>query len=522
MPDLGHNSSGRIESINKLLDELLNFEVQHGYSDDVDVIEAVDDAISAKIASLISYLKKIGLSSLAEELSTRASESNSAYQILDELRIYFGPEVRREMDRLSDENGVERGDRTAMKKPKNLDTSFSSYSVGACIGQGGNGYVYKATDQNGDFYAIKILDPERATTEKRKRFKNEYEFCSSKHHDNIIHVLDHGLAEGGEAFLVMPLYEGSLRSLIGNIEGTLAFELTMKIFRGIEAAHLKGVVHRDLKPENILHSNNGVEIVVADFGIARFSEDELYTAVETKDATRLANFQYAAPEQRSKGGQITAASDIYALGLILNEIFTSQVPHGMNYKTIESVAPEYAYLDPIVGKMLQQDPNQRHKDLDEIIKEIKIKGRHQVSRQKLSALNNRVIPKNEIDDPLLEAPITIIDFDWDNQNLTLELSAVLNSGWVSAFNNFGGHTAVMGRGPEKFRFSGNKAVIACPSDEVQRVIDYFKEWLPRVAHKYRADIEREAKERERLEIEQLQQLQRKAEERANLLASIKI
>ena len=69
----------------------------------------------------------------------------------------------------------------------------------------------------------------------------------------------------------------------------------------MEAAHLKKVVHRDLKPENFLYSSSQNRIVVADFGIARFQEEELYTAVETKAEDRLANFQYASPEQRKRG-----------------------------------------------------------------------------------------------------------------------------------------------------------------------------------------------------------------------------
>ena len=77
--------------------------------------------------------------------------------------------------------------------------------------------------------------------------------------------------------------------------------LFSQLLNGVEAAHLRKVIHRDLKPENILYDPRGNRVIVADFGIAQFQEEELYTAVETKAEDRLANFQYAAPEQRKRG-----------------------------------------------------------------------------------------------------------------------------------------------------------------------------------------------------------------------------
>src|SRR3981081_1724934 len=98
--------------------------------------------------------------------------------------------------------------------------------------------------------------------------------------------------------------------------------LFVKILDGVEAAHLQGVIHRDLKPENILVDSKGAHPAIADFGIASFTEDLLVTSVETAPTQRLANFQYAAPEQRLGGRTVRDTADIYALGLILNEMFT--------------------------------------------------------------------------------------------------------------------------------------------------------------------------------------------------------
>src|SRR5262249_51522400 len=159
----------------------------------------------------------------------------------------------------------------------------------------------------------KLLNSQTATTVKRKRFANEIQFCLRTKHQHVLPVIDHGLyiQDGEKAtspFYVMPTYQGSLRNLM---ERGLSPDRILRYFDhlldGVEAAHLKGVIHRDLKPENVLYDPAHDALVVADFGIAHFAEDELYTLVETRPNDRLANFQYAAPEQKQRGRQITRA-----------------------------------------------------------------------------------------------------------------------------------------------------------------------------------------------------------------------
>ncbi|MCP4767804.1 MAG: serine/threonine protein kinase [Gammaproteobacteria bacterium] len=246
-----------------------------------------------------------------------------------------------------------------MKKPKSVQTTFSQYTIGDVKGEGGSGVVYEAFDDEGNQFAIKALDPQKAFQEKLKRFKNEFSFCSKNKHPNIITVLDHGLTDDGIPFFVMPLFDYSLRKLIGNIDPEVATRLFGEILNGVEAAHKLGVVHRDIKPENILVRAEANELVLADFGIAEFEKEDLYTAVETKDGTRLANFQYAAPEQRSRGQIVDHHADIYSLGLILNELFTGEIPFGTNFRKISDVTDNYPYLDAIVEKMLEQNLQSR-------------------------------------------------------------------------------------------------------------------------------------------------------------------
>lgn len=406
-----------------------------------------------------------------------------------------------------------------MKKPKKVDTAFSTYRIENVIGEGGSGIVYKSKDEQGVSFAIKILNFKTATKEKMKRFKNEYTFCSQNKHRNIIAVLDYGLTNE-TPFFVMPLYESSLRPFVGKMEPKQALGIFVQILDGVEAAHKLNVVHRDLKPENILIGNNGSEAIVADFGIAEFEEEALYTAVETRDEARLANFQYAAPEQRSRGKAIDKRADIYALGLILNELFTAEIPHGTNYKTVKSISDKYAYLDSLVEKMLNQNPALRFPNIDDLKKELIARGEEFVTRQKISQLESVVIPSTEVDDILIHDPIRIVNVDWSNETLSIELNHPVNQTWVWAFKNMGNYSSLMGKDPSSFRFEGNRAIIPARSPEVQPIIDYFKNWLPKITEIYKNKLKQDQESKERREREELQNSIRKEKERADLLGRI--
>jgi len=185
------------------------------------------------------------------------------------------------------------------KQPKQFKTAFGTYIGGVIIGEGGSGRVYRATDTAGKKVAVKVLDPKKATKEKRKRFKNEILFGFYSKHKGIVRVLDFGLFDQDESdapFCVMPLYRCTLRAKMKEgIQTDEVLRLFGTLLDGVEAAHLKGVVHRDLKPENIFFDDTDRSLVVGDFGIAHFAEDDLFTLIETMPGTRLANFLYAAP-----------------------------------------------------------------------------------------------------------------------------------------------------------------------------------------------------------------------------------
>jgi serine/threonine protein kinase len=411
-------------------------------------------------------------------------------------------------------------------KKKVFETTFAKYFDEGIIGQGGSGQVHRVIDELGQKFAVKILDPAKASGTKLRRFKNEINFSLRNQHRNIISVIDHGLYKSGgkdSPFYVMPFYDGSLRRLIATgIAPAKVLHYFALILDGIEAAHLQKVFHRDLKPENILHDPKSDMLLIADFGIAHFDEDELYTWVETKPHERLANFQYAAPEQRTRGMEVDHRADIFAIGLILNEMFTGEVPHGTGFKTIESVASDYSYLDALVVEMIQQSPRERYASIEIIKQQLKARGLEFIESQKLDKLKQKAIPVSDIDDPLITDPPRIIEADWNNGMLRLIFSCPLNQKWHYALCNMGSYSAPWGKGPERFKIVGNIAMIDAKSDEVQTIIDYFKQWLPKANEVYKETIIREKRKEEEKERQRLKRQVEAEEERLRVLKSIRL
>jgi hypothetical protein len=253
------------------------------------------------------------------------------------------------------------------------ETMFDMYRPTKLLGQGGSGKVYRVLSQGGQEYALKCLDARRSSSDKVKRFKREVDYCIRARHKNIIQIEDYGIRVEDDQktpFYVMPLLPSTLRKrLQRGIAPMRVIPQFMGVLDGMAEAHRNGVWHRDLKPENILYREAADPcdaLVVADFGIAHFEEDELHSTVLTDKRDRLANFQYAAPEQRVPGKEVDCRADIYALGLILNEMFTGEVIQGAGYKTVSSVAPDFGALDPIIERMVHQAPASRPRDLDEV------------------------------------------------------------------------------------------------------------------------------------------------------------
>ena len=409
----------------------------------------------------------------------------------------------------------------AFRKGTILKTTFEEYKITKQIGAGGAGEVYEVTDVDGDSYAIKVLDSEKASGSKLKRFKNEIHFCSSNKHPNIIQIIGTGRTSGGVPFYVMPLYAGTLRSVIhGKVPPEELLRLFGQILDGVESAHLQGVWHRDLKPENVLWSEQG-RLVVADFGIAHFEEEFLLTAVETKPGERLANFAYAAPEQRVKGKVINEKADIYSLGLILNEIFTHEVPFGTGYRKIAEIAPQFSYLDGSVETMLSHDATVRP-SIAELKRDLIARGNASISVQRLNALKTKVIPESDVDDPFITNPISIQSVDFENDLLHFKLSERPSPQWIAAFQRPQHYSSSRGPGPDYYSFHQNVASVRFEGGDAQVITNSAKEFVDRANERYRQEAENAHRQR----IQNINNERKRAieaeERRQEILASVRL
>lgn len=192
------------------------------------------------------------------------------------------------------------------------------YRIIGLLGKGGMGEVYRADDLRlGQPVALKFLPDAVATDPVRlAQFHNEVRTARQVSHPNICRVYDIGEIEG-QLFLSMELVDGedlatSLRR-IGRVPEDKATDIARQLCAGLSAAHERGVLHRDLKPANVMLDGAG-KVRLMDFGLA---------AVGTVEDIRAGTPGYMAPEQLL-GREVTARSDIYALGLVLYELFTGR------------------------------------------------------------------------------------------------------------------------------------------------------------------------------------------------------
>jgi len=401
-----------------------------------------------------------------------------------------------------------------LKTPIDLETAFSNYLLTEQLGEGGAGRVYGGVDSTGAAVAVKVLTSE--SKDKRRRFKNEIAFLSRDRHKNIVTVTDHGVAAGGVVkgpFYVMARYGGSLRDVLKRKPSPdHAMALFSQVIDGVEAAHLLDVTHRDLKPENVLIDPTNGAAAVSDFGVASFTADQMLTLVETAPTTRLANFQYAAPEQRVSGGAVGPTADIYALGLMLNELFTESVPYGTDYQLISSTASDYAFLDAIVATMIRQNPGDRPQSIAKVKTLIQMHRAEAVSLQKLRELDKVVVPVGQVTDPLAFQPPKLIAAEYNAGILRLELDRPVNENWIRALQNMGSYSSPMGAPPHMFRFTGVDVTVVIPDHIAQSAIDHFKVWLTKATTVLKYMLEQEAKQQEEQRRIQLRS-EREAEQR---------
>jgi serine/threonine-protein kinase len=276
-----------------------------------------------------------------------------------------------------------------------LPSIADRYEIVRKIGEGGMGVVYEARHARiGKRVALKVLlDKYLQKADVVARLLQEARLASSIGHEHIIDITDFGETDDGRTFVVMELLEGESLAALLEREGALPAARAVRIVRqtasALGAAHGKGIVHRDVKPENVFVTRRGDRdfVKVLDFGISkamRAPDDEALEASPrlTQTGTVIGTPLYMSPEQASGDESLDHRIDVYALGVVLYEALTGEVPfHGPNYLAIISqiiardapppgeVRPELGIppdLDAVVMKAMAKDRAARYQTMAEL------------------------------------------------------------------------------------------------------------------------------------------------------------
>ncbi len=274
------------------------------------------------------------------------------------------------------------------------------YRIQGELGRGGFGMVYKAYQVGMDRHvALKVLNPEinaQAARTARERFLREVRIISKLRHPNTVTIHDFGETVDGMVYMVLEYVDGeTLKDVLkrrGALDETRAMEIGKQIAKSLSEAHRHGIIHRDLKPANIMLTELGGEknfVKVLDFGVARLrgghtNDNPDLTSVGLPEGERelIGTPRYMSPEQ-VKGEELTGASDVYSLGLMLYEmlsgepavlgdttmaLITQQIsPEALRLPNISRVHPN---LQQIIRRSTQKSLQHRYRTVDILAQEI--------------------------------------------------------------------------------------------------------------------------------------------------------
>jgi eukaryotic-like serine/threonine-protein kinase len=246
------------------------------------------------------------------------------------------------------------------------------------------GVVYKAFDTKlSRTVALKFLPPQWShDSAAQQRFLREAQAASATNHRNICVIHDFQHTDDGRLFIVMAYYEGqTLKQKLesGALPVGEAVEIACEVAEGLAKAHAQGVVHRDVKSGNLIVSDDGVKIL--DFGLAKFA-DALQLTIP---GSTIGTVGYMSPEQ-TRGEEADPRSDVWALGIVLYEMLTGEMPFKGAYPEAifyaiknEPVPPLRApgreipeALDTIVMRALVKDPEKRYQTAREFARDLRL------------------------------------------------------------------------------------------------------------------------------------------------------
>jgi serine/threonine protein kinase/tetratricopeptide (TPR) repeat protein len=263
-----------------------------------------------------------------------------------------------------------------------IGKTISHYKILAKLGEGGMGVVYKAKDTKlKRTVALKFLSAIVLGGEEKNRFLREAQAAAALNHPNICTIYEIDEVEG-QSFIAMEFVEGqSLKAKIeaGPLKLDEALNIVMQVAEGLQAAHEKKITHRDIKPANIMLKTKG-QAKIMDFGLAKLAG----RTIITKEGATLGTTAYMSPEQ-GRGEEVDQRTDIWALGVVLYEMITGQLPFKGLYEqavvySILNENPEPLTslrtgvpmeLERVVNKCLEKQAAHRYQHADDLLADLR-------------------------------------------------------------------------------------------------------------------------------------------------------
>lgn len=264
-------------------------------------------------------------------------------------------------------------------EPEELQRMLPQFVVERLVGRGGMGAVYKGIQSSLDRpVAIKVLPPaiEEQDAAFAERFKNEARLMGRLNHPAIVSVYDFGRTPEGQLYFVMEFVDGTdVQRMIareGRMPPEHALAVTAHLCDALGYAHKQGIVHRDIKPSNVLIDMEG-RVKVADFGLAKLTGGgSTLNAGLTQTGVAMGTPDYVAPEVFTNGGEVDGRADLYAVGVMLYQMLTGDIPRGMfkmPSQKFQSIDPRF---DGIVRRALEHDREERYQSSHELRRDLDV------------------------------------------------------------------------------------------------------------------------------------------------------
>jgi tetratricopeptide (TPR) repeat protein len=304
------------------------------------VFEVLDDALELAPDERAAYVERVCANDVAMGAAAAEVLATEAHSFLDspaaEFAAPFLSDLPVDTDRASD--GFQIG----------------SYRILREIGRGGMGTVYLAERADSQYQkrvAVKLLPAWSAKNERVvRRFVDERQILAGLDHPDIARLFDGGVTADGLPWFAMEYVDGAPIDRYCNDQGLTIerrLELFCRVSAAVQYAHRNLVVHRDLKPANILVTPEG-GVKLLDFGIAKLLGNGAIDSAQSLTSTgeRMMTPMYASPEQ-IRGEPISTASDVYALGVLLNELLTGKYPYRLTTREPHAVARAILEQEPL-------------------------------------------------------------------------------------------------------------------------------------------------------------------------------